>query len=30
MFDIHKASQNLENLDLHFEYEGMKIDVPAF
>lgn len=30
MFDIHKASQNLEDLDIHLEYEGMKIDVQWF
>jgi AraC-type DNA-binding domain-containing proteins len=30
MYDIYKASQNLEDLELHFEYEGMKIDVQWF
>ena len=30
MYDINKASQNLEDQELHFEYEGMKIDVQWF
>jgi len=30
MFDIVKASQNLEDLELHFEYEGMAVFVQWF